>query len=31
MDVLWFRFLTFVLVLVVLAWPSWPYTRERWV
>ncbi|AVX04868.1 hypothetical protein [Maritalea myrionectae] len=25
-----FYFWLFLLLLVVIGWPSWPYTRERW-
>ncbi|MFP4239385.1 hypothetical protein [Rhodosalinus sp.] len=30
MDVFWFWFLILMLVVLVFAWPSWPYTYERW-
>lgn len=29
MDVLWFWAIILLLLIVVFAWPSWPYTRER--
>ncbi|MFP3942699.1 MAG: hypothetical protein ACLFWF_02330 [Alphaproteobacteria bacterium] len=31
MAVFWFWFVVFLLVLFILAWPAWPYTRGRWV
>lgn len=31
MDVLWFWLLMILLLFAVLAWPTWPYTHERWV
>ena len=31
MDVFWFWFLMLMLVIVIFAWPSWPYTHDRWV
>lgn len=31
MEVFWFWFLLLLLVIVLFAWPTWPYTRDRWV
>jgi hypothetical protein len=30
-DIFWFWFFIFLLLVTVFAWPTWPYTRERWV
>lgn len=31
MEAFWFWLLTVLLLFLVLAWPTWPYTHERWV
>lgn len=31
MEAFWFWLLFVLIVLAVLAWPDWVYTRERWV
>lgn len=30
MDLLWFLIIVFLFLFLIAAWPSWPYTRERW-
>lgn len=30
MEVFWFWLIVILLLVAVLAWPTWPYTRERW-
>lgn len=31
MEAFWFWFLILLLIIIIFAWPTWPYTRERWV
>lgn len=31
MDVFWFWLVMLLLLITVFAWPTWPYTRDRWV
>lgn len=31
MEVFWFWLVVLLLVLAIFAWPTWPYTRNRWV
>lgn len=31
MEVFWFWFLAFLLIILVFSWPTWPYTHDRWV
>lgn len=31
MEAFWFWFLVILLLFAVFAWPTWPYTRERWL
>jgi hypothetical protein len=31
MDIFWFWLTFFLLLFTVFAWPTWPYTRERWL
>ncbi len=30
MESFWFWFLILLLIVTIFAWPTWPYTRERW-
>lgn len=30
MEFVWFWIALFLIVFAVFAWPTWPYTRERW-
>ena len=31
MEAFWFWFLIILLLFAVLAWPTWPYTEDRWI
>jgi len=31
MEAFWFWLLMVLLFVAVFSWPSWPYTRDRWV
>ena len=30
MEVFWFWILVILAITIILAWPAWPHTRERW-
>jgi len=30
MEVFWFWLIVVLVLVAILAWPTWPYTRSRW-